>query len=166
MLKRNNLPRPLGRLTLMVFLWLPMNSCWLLCHTSLEPWCLSIVFMWLPLHWIHVHVVGHESHGTYSQYQCATKLPISRVTCHLPDQTSIGNSLLMLYFSRCMLNSSTLQKFSNFCPECNVFVGSSRYLAALSGTGPTRLPCQPVTRLRKTKVMMMKEMEMMMMKEM
>ena len=93
MLKRNNLPRPLGRLTLMVFLWLPMNSCWLLCHTSLEPWCLSIVFMRLPLHWIHVHVVGHESHGTYSQYQCATKLPISRVTCHLPNQTSIGNSI-------------------------------------------------------------------------
>ena len=47
-----------------------------------------------------------------------------------------------------------------------MFVGSSRYLAALSGTGPTRLPCQPVTRLRKTKVMMMTEMEMMMMKEM
>ena len=40
-----------------------------------------------------------------------------------------------------------------------MFVGSSRYLAALSGTGPTRLPCQPVTRLRKTKVMMMKEMQ-------
>ena len=40
-----------------------------------------------------VHVVGHESHGTYSQYQCATKLPISRVTCHLPNQTSIGNSI-------------------------------------------------------------------------
>ena len=75
-----------------------------------------------------------------------------------------------------MLNSSTLKKFSNFCSGCNVFVGSSRYLAALSGTGPTststiwdrptRLPCQPVTKLRKTKVMMMKEMEMMMMKEM
>ena len=65
-----------------------------------------------------------------------------------------------------MLNSSTLQKFSNFCPGCNVFVGSSRYLAALSGTGPTRLPCQPVTRLRKTRVVMMKEMVMMMMKEM
>ena len=47
-----------------------------------------------------------------------------------------------------------------------MFVGSSRYLAALSGTGPTRLPCQPVTRLRKTRVVMMKEMEMMMMKEM
>ena len=44
-------------------------------------------------HWIHVHVAGHESHGTYSQYQCATKLPISRVTCHLPNQTSIGNSI-------------------------------------------------------------------------
>ena len=45
------------------------------------------------MHWINVHVVGHESHGTYSQYQCATKLPISRVTCHLPNQTSIGNSI-------------------------------------------------------------------------
>ena len=121
-----------------------LDSC--SCCGSWEPWYLLTILMCYKV----THTEGNLSPTKPNQYW---KFNWPCWCCIFPDacwtQALFKSFPIFAPGAMCLWAAAAIWQH---------YLGQGPPAPALSGTGPTRLPCQPVTRLRKTKVMM-KEMQ-------